>query len=228
MIISTFFLTNHNHVGKFIKFLCVYPFGFGAIEVYKVFGTDLKMFTRYINMAVLGNIAMMMFVPDETKFRGKLVKLNCALMLIWLLQFVIERDWETVVVGKEEGFLFIASPLVWIGCHALYRISLVTLPCFESWRYLMLEPLSLIVMVLLYRKNEGKYRMEDHFGPADTLVASTMSLVSMIVDKFDRYSFTHTMDQNILNKYLVPVQVAVCLTAIGGIHHNYVNDVCYP
>ena len=131
-------------------------------------------FTIFVNCAVLFNIGMMVFVPAGETIRGLVIRGICLLLLVWLVLLMKERRYRTVQV--DSGFfLFSASPLVWIVCHAAYRSALVSLPSFNGL-YLLIEPLTFLVMYLFFRVAKRKRPISYYFGFADTLVVSALAM----------------------------------------------------
>jgi hypothetical protein len=144
-------------------------------------------FTQYINIAVIGNILMMIFVnTGNSMIRGKTSQLVCIGLVIWLCYEIHQfKDWQTV--EYDHGyFIYVAAPLPWIIAHALYRSILITLPSFDTSRYLTLEFTSLSSMFLLYYLHQQQFPSFSHvhhrqlahfFGMADTITIATLSMI---------------------------------------------------
>ncbi|KAJ3127788.1 hypothetical protein HK098_005787 [Nowakowskiella sp. JEL0407] len=172
-----------------LKMQCAWLLGLGSVVAFGLLGVDaqkkhLNSFTNFINFVVLGNIAMMFFLPIDNTMRGYSHRVVCALLVIWLAKEMQKVRWNTVYFFKGY-FLFNASPMSWVICHALYRSVMVTLPIFDTQRYFVLEPLSLGIMMILYRtsgKNDG--RVSDWFGISDTMVVSTITFMTSVADAY--------------------------------------------
>jgi hypothetical protein len=146
-------------------------------------------FTQYINIAVIGNILMMIFVDTGRFLRGITCRLVCIALVIWLFHEMQAKNWQTVEYDNGY-FIFTASPLSWIACHAIYRTILITLPSFETRRYLLLECASISCMYLLWylyhastSTSPTKTRhVSEFFGMADTITIASLSLLFGFVD----------------------------------------------
>ncbi|ORZ30129.1 hypothetical protein BCR44DRAFT_33470 [Catenaria anguillulae PL171] len=178
-------------LGSLIKLIGVWPLGLGSLVAYSLLPAHrrhdyLPVFTQYINAAVLGNIAMMFFLHTGDTLRGQLHRVNCVLLVTWLVQEMRLKKWATVSVNRQGLFLFNASPLAWVLCHAMYRGAMVTLPRFDTTRFLVLEPASLATMVLLGRRAKAQSweQVTAWFGLADTLVVATIVFASSVWSAF--------------------------------------------
>lgn len=165
----------------FTKMILLLPFGLGAVIGYVSLPKSkqqkyLPWFTRYINFAVLGNIFVMIFSPDGGTYRGMISRFVCFFLLIWLLQEMSKVRFQTTETNQGM-FTFNSSPLSWIYCHAGYRIVLLSLPTFVSSNYLLLEPMSILVMVVLFYVNKKRYPLSYYFGLADTIVVTTLTVL---------------------------------------------------
>ena len=202
------------------KLLCELPVGLGSILLFATQSVSTRRahqraFATFVNLAVLGNIAMMALLPGGGTFRGETSRAACLMLCAWLLLEICRVGWLACVPvseGRQCGqgvFIFTASPLKWVLCHALYRAVMVTLPAFDTWRYLQLEPLSLGCMCVLHSyltrlpsesppvanvnqamKREGGHKnvpdadVFHYFGIADTLVVATLGTLSHLSDHF--------------------------------------------
>ncbi|KAF0756439.1 hypothetical protein AaE_004629 [Aphanomyces astaci] len=140
--------------------------------------SNLAWFSIYINAAVVGNIAMMGFVSAGSTLRGVTHRVACISLVLWLLREMQSVNWATVSY-RDGYFLFNASPLSWVLAHACYRLVMMTLPPFDTLRYLVLEPASLGLMAGLATANGASASL--WFGQADTLVASTVCWTSAVL-----------------------------------------------
>lgn len=222
----------------FIKFLCEMPLGLGSLVAFQCLPPSLqvkwhRVFVQYVNVAVVGNIAMMVFVPDGGTMRGWTSRVACVALVIWLCQEMKQHLWMTqpfpqLPLSSSSGeqqptlprkvvtrplFVFTAVPLEWVATHAVYRFVMVTLPAFDSPRYVLLEPLSIIVMIYLRnlyrdrcdngsgvgcdtatagtsRPSKQSLALKDYFGMSDTIVVATMGTVSHIADALLPHSRT--------------------------------------
>eukprot|EP00759_Apiculatamorpha_spiralis_P030741 PhF_6_TR32359/c0_g1_i2/m.47987 len=143
----------------------------------------LRYFTMYINAAVLGNVSMMVAANPEGTIRGQIGRLNSVVLSLWLFQEMNRMGlWTTVDIVDNRLMIFRAAPTHWILLHALYRIGLVSLPSFTTYRYAFLEASSLSVTCLLHIYNNKALPWSQYFGMADTLVVPVMCLVSGLMD----------------------------------------------
>lgn len=211
----------------FIKLIFLLPLGLGSLLTFACLSKarqekSLSWFTHYINIAVAANIFIMIATPDAGTYRGLLSRVVCIVLLVWLLQEMARGRFQTTLF--DAGFfIFRASPLNWVLCHAFYRIALLSLPAFDSLSYLLLEPLSLATMFGLYRLHRKRYPLPYYFGFADTLVVTTLAVLS-------RYSIPlpfqasgpHiiSLSQNQLDILFVPIQIAVIGFAVRAIRLN--------
>ncbi len=186
-------------------------------------------FSWYVNVAVVVNIAMVAALPTSGTYRGVSSRFACASLVVWLVFEMLEIGWfrcvvvpdlaytkgppaqtpalaktallqTTKPVAFQTWFLFTASPADWVLCHAAYRLVLVTLPTLDTFRYLLLEPLSIYLAMWLSskcaadhnasptvcdageKKSFGLVHWSYFFGMADTLVVATMGTVSHLAD----------------------------------------------
>ncbi|ETV95062.1 hypothetical protein H310_11356 [Aphanomyces invadans] len=173
-------------VSVFAKFVCIWPLGMGSVVAFGQLSptsqaSNLSWFSVFINTAVVGNIAMMGFVATGDSLRGITHRIACASLVVWLLLEMQSISWNTV--SYQDGFfLFNASPLAWVIAHAIYRAAMMTLPPFDTLRYLILEPASLGLMAALASANGASASL--WFGQADTLVASTVCWTSVLLGWF--------------------------------------------
>ena len=108
----------------------------------------------------------------------------CCVLVVWLCKEMNRVQWRTVQI-RDGAFLFNAAPIEWILCHAIYRFILITLPCFETMRYVGMEPASLGVMLLMsYAYGAPNDDVTVWFGFSDTLVASTFSFTSFTANLY--------------------------------------------
>jgi hypothetical protein len=173
-----------NRLPGYIKFLCEMPLGLGSLAIFGLLSKarqkrHMRIFTYYVNFAVVGNIAMMVFVPAAETMRGWTSRVACVALVAWLVQEMASVEWRPV--RYERGvFVFIASPMPWVLAHAFYRMVLISLPAFEMSKYVIMEPASLTFMCIYSRFGGGKdYPTSYYFGASDTLVIATMSAVSL-------------------------------------------------
>ena len=217
------------------KVMCALPLGLGSILLFSSLSPSTQMkytrhFALYVNAAVLGNIAMMAFLPSAGTLRGQTSRATCFALSLWLAlemkragpfdcvailhdPVITQRGPQSASTGISSRpvpssteasvplFVFSASPLPWIVSHALYRMVLVTLPAFDSWRYVLLEVTSLSVMTLVYRMKRTTctanhrgvstasttatwkcLKLSHCFGIADTVTVATMGTLSHIAD----------------------------------------------
>jgi len=216
----------------FIKLMFLLPLGLGSLLTFGFLSEDrqtkfLVWFTRYINIAVFANIFMMIFTPDGDTYRGHLSRFVCLIILVWLLQEMAKKQFQTTLL--DAGFfIFRASPLSWVLCHASYRIALLSLPAFDSVHYLLLEPLSLCSMLALYRLHKKRHPLSYYFGFADTLVVTTLAVVSRypLAPIFDRSGLhVASLSQDHLDMIFIPIQMAVIGIALRHILSNGFVDL---
>ncbi|KAI9334711.1 hypothetical protein BDR26DRAFT_936805 [Obelidium mucronatum] len=178
------------YIGSLIKVLCVLPLGLGSLILFQLLPVLVQrkwfgVFSMYINWAVLGNVAMMFFVPASDTWREWGCRFACICLTVSLWKQVTSDKWDTFLF--ENGFfVFTAVSLDWILTHACYRSVLITLPVFDTQRHFSMEFLSLGTMVLLWliaRVRNGSTRsLENFFGQADTLVVATICAFTSIYD----------------------------------------------
>lgn len=188
-VVATFMVSGDGNLDAWlglIKFLCVWMLGLGAIVGFSLLSKTrqaqyLGRFTTYINAAVLGNILMMALTPAGQTLRGLSSPLTCLLLALWLGLEMRRKNWQTVLFDRGI-FLFNASPLPWIICHSIYRVGLISLPIFDSFRYLLLEPLSWLLMFLMRRLDGQRHPLCFYFGMADTVVVSTLAVSAKLLD----------------------------------------------
>ncbi|HET9237835.1 MAG TPA: hypothetical protein VFO10_11320 [Oligoflexus sp.] len=166
----------------FIKLMFLMPLGLGSLLTFVSLSQarqakSLRGFTLYINLAVTSNIFIMIFSPDGGTLRGRVSRVLCIVLLVWLLQEMAKVKFQTTQF--DSGFfIFRSSPLKWVLAHACYRLALLSLPAFDSLSYLLLEPLSLGSMVALYHLHKKRHPLPYYFGFADTLVVTTLAVLS--------------------------------------------------
>ncbi len=208
----------------FIKLLFLFPLGLGSLLAFAGLSEarqkrSLAWLTHYINIAVAANIFVMIFTPAGDSYRGLLSRFVCLALLVWLLQEMAKKRFQTT--HFEAGFfIFRSSPLSWILCHACYRIALLSLPAFDSLHYLLLEPLSLLMMAVLYRLHQKRYPLAFYFGFADTIVVSSLAVISRypippIFESNGPHLGSPTQEQ--LDILFVPLQVVVLVFALRAI-----------
>ena len=202
------------HWSRAIKVFAVVPLGLGAVSALACTSKSWqkrhrRAYTAYINAAVLGNVGMMIFVPGQRTIRGLVSPLVCAMLALWLVLEAKAKDWQTVEY-RDNLFVYNAAPLSWILHHACYRACLLTLPPFESSKYLLLEPLSLGIMGWLSWYN--RCRLEEAFGHADTIAAASSAIVSSIFEV--KYEPILELSDDVLDMVVVPVQVFVLVSGI--------------
>jgi len=203
-------------VGKFVKVMCEMPLGLGAVMVFAALSPQTQMqhigwFTAYVNFAVLGNIAMMVAVPADGTVRGVGSRFVCLVLSVWLGLEMHKVNWQTVRF-ENGAFIFIASPLKWVLCHAVYRFIMVSLPIFENLCYMLLEPFSLTFMVLLHHGYARVGGHENHpvsfyFGYSDTLVVVGFLFCFVLLWLACIAAFIKvTVDLTTLNNYDIIIQ----------------------
>lgn len=225
------------HWGAFAKVMGMVPFGVGSVFWFASKPDEFRVryanaFSAYVNAAVLGNIAAMSLTPIGDTARGIAGRCACAALVLWLAQEMAAKKWRTVRFPQGTTlFLFNASPLSWVLCHAFYRAGLVSLPAFKSRRYVFFEVLSLATMGTLWfvfgrkRTDRGQALVlpcATFFGMADTLVASTVGALSATLDDFgllttpagcaDAFPFAPT--EKMIDAGFVLGNSVVCLVAV--------------
>ena len=211
----------------FVKFVCILPLGLGVVLAYGLLSEERqklwsKAFHVYINGAVIANICMMMLTPSGGTNRGTAGRVVCLLLLIWLCQEMRRLEWKTSE-SKRGFFIFRAAPLSWIICHALYRISLLSLPIFDSLNYLLLEPLSLFAMYVLYRVQVRQYPLAQSFGYADTLIVTVLAGTSQYVELPSIWIHLPAVFSGFryeLDGMMVPMQILVAGFSLWAIVQN--------
>ncbi|KFY29301.1 hypothetical protein V493_02426 [Pseudogymnoascus sp. VKM F-4281 (FW-2241)] len=175
-------------VGEMIKVMCELPLGLGSVLAFLVaprsFQTRfLPAFTAYVNLAVYGNIGMMVGTPAGGTIRGMCCKFTCIALFIWIVQQGHRVRWKTIVL-HDNLFVFTAASKSWIFAHAIYRFVLLTLPCFGSGRrHRLLEVYSLTLTFAL--SSASNLPFEYCFGMADTLVVPATAGWSAIATTFN-------------------------------------------
>ncbi|CAI6331058.1 unnamed protein product [Periconia digitata] len=170
-----------------IKLTCELPLGLGSVLIFQTlpYPTQkryLQPFTTYVNLAVYGNIAMMVLTPTSGTLRGAVARLTCAALSVWIVLQGRRRvpRWETITLHPSI-FLFNAVDKEWIFAHAVYRFILLTLPCFSNApRYRLLELFSLLLTKAF--AGAAGTRFEEGFGMADTVVVPVLSGGSALVE----------------------------------------------
>ncbi|MCW7470236.1 hypothetical protein [Leptospira kanakyensis] len=227
--IQFIFDPHHNliEILSFIKFMLLLPFGLGAVLTFAGFSENkqqrfLLWFSRYINFAVVANIFAMVFTPGGDTYRGYLSRVVCLVLLVWLLQEMEKERFQTTQFDRGY-FIFRSSPLQWIYCHAAYRIALLSLPTFDSLQYLLLEPLSLVVMFVLYRLHKKRFALHYYFGFADTLVVTTLTALTRypILPAFKMGE--PFIRQSQWDMIFIPIQLTVIGFALRAIFKNTAN-----
>ncbi|MBM9547424.1 hypothetical protein JWG40_10380 [Leptospira sp. 201903074] len=211
----------------FIKLMLLLPFGLGAVLAFASFSEDkqqrfLLRFSRYINFAVVANIFVMVFTPDGGTYRGFLSRFVCLALLVWLIQEMAKERFQTTQFDRGF-FIFRSSPLQWIYSHAAYRIALLSLPTFDSIQYLLLEPLSLVVMAVLYHFHKKRFALCYYFGFADTIVVTTLTVVGRfpIRSPFElKGPYFKILTENQWDMVFVPIQLAVIILTLRAIYKN--------
>ncbi|PJZ86527.1 hypothetical protein CH366_04440 [Leptospira harrisiae] len=223
------FLSHYDSIAimGFSKLILLLPLGLGAVIGYVSLPESkqqkfLPWFNRYINFAVIGNIFVMIFSPDGGTYRGIVSRFACFFLLIWLLQEMGKVRFQTTQTDQRI-FTFNSSPLSWIYCHAAYRIALLSLPTFDSSNYLLLEPMSIVVMIVLYHLNQKRYPLPYYFGFADTIVVTTLTVlirypISLPFDSKGPYVTNLTEHQ--WDMVFLPIQLIVIGFVLRAIYKN--------
>jgi hypothetical protein len=174
--------------GELTKIICELPLGLGSVLAFLVANRSfqsrfLPAFTVYVNLAVYGNIGMMVWTPADGTLRGMCSKVTCIALFIWIVQQGHRVRWKTIVL-HDNLFIFNAVNKSWIFAHAIYRFILLTLPCFKfGRRYRLLELYSLTLTFIL--SSISNLPFEYCFGMADTLVVPTITGWSAIATTFN-------------------------------------------
>jgi hypothetical protein len=226
-----YFMLNHPALKEslaIIKFLAVIPIGLGSILTFSLISAPRqkayqRLFSYYINVAVIANIAMMLAAPADGTLRGQLSRLLCLALVCWLIQELVKVRGRSSFVS-DGFFLFNSSPLAWILCHSCYRAALLSLPIFDSEHYFLLEPLSLTMMYGLYKTHRKRFPVHFYFGFADTLVVSALVFSSHLLQTpnstpsfFDRISLSNFH----FDVLFVPIQLIAFTIACRFIWLNH-------
>jgi hypothetical protein len=211
----------------FIKLMFLLPLGLGSLLIFSCLSEarqkkSLRGFTHYINLAVTSNIFIMIFTPDGGTSRGLVSPVVCVVLLVWLIQEMAKARFHTTDFDAGT-FIFRSSPLPWVLCHASYRIALLSLPAFDSLSYVLLEPLSLATMVALYHLHKKRQPLAFYFGFADTLVVTTLAVLSRypIPSPLESSGLTLPSPSQVhLDLLFVPIQFAVIGFALWRIVSN--------
>ncbi|KAF4964835.1 hypothetical protein FZEAL_10833 [Fusarium zealandicum] len=174
--------------GEMIKTMAELPLGLGSVLLFIVASRPAKSrwlhaFAIYVNFAVYGNIVMMVATPSGDTFRGLCCKVACLALSAWIIIQGHRVQWKTILL-HDNLFVFTAVSKSWVFAHALYRVILLTLPCFGSGRrHRLLEVYSLGLTYLLSRSTGLPF--EYCFGMADTVVAPAVTAWSSISKTFE-------------------------------------------
>ena len=216
-------------IGRFSKVMCTAALGLETILAYmdmpeEFQKTHLRGFTNYVNAAVVGNIAMMVFIPYHGSVRESTGRVACGLLTVWLLQEMHRVQWKTIDFDTG-AFVFHSLPMSWVWAHTAYRLILLTSPAFDSLKYVLLEPVSLSLMYTLRRTYDpNKSRPLSHFfGFADTITAATLALTSALVHVDTDMPLTWSavgVDDKVLDLIGVPIQVGVACFAATHVWWN--------
>jgi len=175
-------------LGEMTKTMCELPLGLGSVLAFLVANRSwqirfLPAFTIYVNIAVYGNIGMMVGTPADGTLRGICSKITCIALFVWIIQQGHRAGWKTIVL-HDSLFVFTAVSKSWICAHAIYRFVLLTLPCFGSGRrHCLLELYSLTLTFAL--SSTSNLPFEYCFGFADTLVVPALAGWSAIATTFN-------------------------------------------
>jgi hypothetical protein len=175
-------------VGEMTKIMCELPLGLGSVMAFLVANRSFQVrflpaFTTYVNLAVYGNIGMMVGTPTGGTLRGMCSKVTCVALFIWIVQQGYRTRWKTIIL-HDNLFVFTAVSKSWIFAHAIYRFVLLTLPCFGSGRrHRLLEVYSLTLTFAL--SSTSNLPFEYCFGMADTLVVPAVAGWSAIATTFN-------------------------------------------
>ncbi|PVI00771.1 hypothetical protein DM02DRAFT_592254 [Periconia macrospinosa] len=206
-------------IGGLIKIMCELPLGLGSVLAFQVTNPSfqaryLSAFTTYVNVAVYGNIGMMVATPTGGTLRGKFARGACAALFVWIVQQGYRAQWRTVALN-HRFFVFTAVSKSWIFAHAVYRAVLLTLPCFTRGpRYRLLEGYSL-GLTLALAVAEG-VPFEWCFGQADTLVVPVISALSAVVSMFGLLQRERDVGAN-ANKFGARADVGMSVLLVGVI-----------
>lgn len=170
--------------GHFAKMTLLLPAGLGTLLSYRVwfdYARYLGPFSMLINTAVLVNIAMMALLPNTSSaLRGRLHRPTCLALVAWLWLEMSSVGFLTCEFSPSGLFVFNSSPMAWILLHACYRFVMITLPNFDSQRYLTLELYSLSTMCFLSWLDHGAHGPESYFGYADSIVVPSVAITSAL------------------------------------------------
>lgn len=175
-------------VGERTKTMCLVPLGLGSVLAFLVVNRSLQnrllpAFTTYVNLAVYGNIGMMVGTPADGTLRGMCSKVTCIALFIWIVQQGYRVGWRTIIL-HDDLFAFTAVSKSWVFAHAIYRFVLLTLPCFGSGRrHRALEFYSLAMTFVL--SSTSNLPFEYCFGMADTLVVPAAAGWSAMATTFN-------------------------------------------
>ena len=174
--------------GEMTKTMCELPLGLGSVLAFLIMDRSfrarfLPAFTTYVNLAVYGNIGMMVGTPTDDTLRGMCSKVTCVALFIWIVQQGYRARWKTIAL-HDNLFVFTAVSKSWVFAHAIYRFVLLTLPCFGSGRrHRLLELYSLALTYAL--SSTSNLPFEYCFGMADTLVVPAVAGWSAIATTFN-------------------------------------------
>lgn len=202
-------------VGGMIKIMCELPLGLGSVLAFQIANRSfqsrhLSNFTIYVNVAVYGNIGMMVATPTGGTLRGVFARVACTTLFVWIIQQGYRARWKTVVLD-DRFFVFTAVSKSWIFAHAVYRFVLLTLPCFtQGPRYRLLELYSLGLTFAL--SLVSRLPFEHCFGQADTLAVPTISGLSAVVSTFDL--LPRDMNKSFVVSNHFEVYTDVCMSAM--------------
>jgi hypothetical protein len=206
-------------VGEIAKTMCLLPLGLGSVLAILVANRSFQIrylpaFTTYINLAVCGNIGMMVAIPADGNLRGTCSKITCIALFTWIIQQGQRVGWKTVVIHNNL-FLYTAVSKSWIFAHAAYRFVLLTLPCFGSGRrHRLMEFYSLTLTFALYlTRSNSKFPFEYYFGMADTLVVPTIAGWSAIATTFNLIPPDTITDDMLSNR--ISNNADTCLGAVS-------------
>ncbi|KAF5650597.1 hypothetical protein F52700_314 [Fusarium sp. NRRL 52700] len=174
--------------GEMAKTMAEMPLGLGSVLLFIVASRSTKAqwlhaFTIYVNLAVYGNILMMVATPSGGTFRGICCKVACISLSAWIVLQGYQVQWKTIML-HDNLFVFTAASKSWILAHAIYRFILLTLPCFGSGRrHRLMEVYSLGLTYSLSWSTGLPF--EYCFGMADTVVAPAVTAWSSVSKTFN-------------------------------------------
>jgi hypothetical protein len=205
--------------GEMTKTMCELPLGLGSVLAFLIASRSfqtryLSAFTTYVNVAVYGNIGMMVATPIDGTLRGMCSRITCVLLFIWIIQQGQLAGWKTVAI-HDNLFLYTAVSKSWIFAHAVYRFILLTLPCFGSGRrHRLMEVYSLALTVGLYfTQTNSNFPFEYYFGMADTLVIPAIAGWSAIAKTFNLIPPDAITDDVLSND--ISIHADACLAAVS-------------